>query len=304
MSDSFVQTAVALIVFNRPQHVRRLLDALSKVKPPKIYVIGDAPRENRPDDIPLVAEVRSLLETFPWECEVHYNYATSNLGCGKRPASGISWVLEQEESVIILEDDCIPGEDFFRFCDEMLDRYADDERVMMASGDNFIPPGKRRGRHSYHFSKYHHIWGWATWRRAWTKFDFEAGGLPEFLDSGTFRGLCANWIERIYWRHVFKDLLARGWAHIWDYQWLYAIWKNRGVSVHPSVNLISNVGIGVDATHTTGDSVMNHLTPERMEFPLKHPTQVVRDKAIERQERSKIIKVHRLIRELWRGRHE
>jgi hypothetical protein len=160
-------------------------------------------------------------------------------------SSGLDWVFQQCEEAIILEDDCLPGTTFFKFCSEMLRRYRYDNRVMHVSGDNF-QDGILRGSGSYFFSRY--PLGWASWKRAWRYYDLNISTWPE--------AYCARWLEAIlgsqdeirYWESIF-DHLYRGQINTWDYQWVYACWRQKGLAIQPNENLVSNIGVGHDATH-------------------------------------------------------
>ena len=160
-------TAVALLVFNRPEITRRLVAAVHTAKPSKVLIFGDGARADHPEDIELVRATRAVVSAAPWECEVLTNYSEVNLGTKYRPATGLDWVFDTVEQAIFLEDDCLPHPSFFRFCGELLERYRDDERVRMISGNNF-GRGPRASDESYFFSQYVGIWGWANWRRAWS----------------------------------------------------------------------------------------------------------------------------------------
>ena len=244
-------TPVLLVVFNRPDTTRRVFDAIRKARPKQLFVAADGPREGVQADRALCDAARAAASRVDWDCEVHTLFRVENLGCGLGPSSGpssaISWFFENVEAGIILEDDCVPEPSFFRFCEELLERYRDVPRVMMISGDNFLS-GRKRGAASYYFSRYTHIWGWATWRRAWHHFDYEA--IPE-------------------------ELRNHG---IWDWQWRFAVEKNRGLAVAPNVNLVTNVGCGiVDAAHTSDmDERYANLPTRPMVFPLTHPRRIRR----------------------------
>ncbi|MCW5549112.1 MAG: hypothetical protein KIT44_09130, partial [Opitutaceae bacterium] len=165
--DARAVTPVALLVFNRPELTMRLLSVIRSVRPAKLYVVADGPRVNHPGDAAACEAVRELIRTqVDWPCELHKDYATSNLGCGRRVSSGIDWVLGRENEAVFLEDDCVPHPTFFRFCTELLERYRDNERVAQICGSRIIAeqPGQSA---SYSFSRYGPVWGWATWRRAW-----------------------------------------------------------------------------------------------------------------------------------------
>ena len=178
MSDFQLTTPVAFLIFNRPDTTARVFEAIRQAKPPKLLVVADGPRPDRPDDVEKCKAARAIIDRVDWACEVLTNYSDLNLGCGKRPATGITWVFEQVEEAIIFEDDCLPHPSFFRFCEELLNYYRHDERIMVISGNNF-QFGRNRTDDSYYFSRYNHIWGWASWRRAWEYFDYDLKLWPK-----------------------------------------------------------------------------------------------------------------------------
>jgi hypothetical protein len=270
-----MNTPVALIIFNRPDTTRRVFDEIARAKPRKLFVIADGPREGNPADEEKCAATRAAVERVDWECEVLINYSEVNLGCKLRPATGIQWVFEQVEQAIIFEDDCLPHPTFFRYCDELLERYRDDERVMMISGDNF-QQGRSRTTYSYYFSRYVHCWGWASWRRAWRYFDVEIKLWPMLRETAWLMDILGDEEAALYWRAIFDGVFEGRITRAWDYQWLFACWSQSGLAVTPDVNLISNIGFGDDATHTVTQGGMINLPVAGMEFPLRHPPYVVR----------------------------
>lgn len=275
MSEFCLTTAVAFIIFNRPGSTDKVFHEIAKAKPPKLLVVSDGPRSNRPDEAEIVAKTREIIKKVDWDCEVLTNYSESNMGCKKRVSSGIDWVFEQVEECIILEDDCVPHPSFFQFCEELLVKYRDDDRIMAISGDNF-QFGRKRSEHSYYFSRYVHIWGWATWRRAWKKYDVDMAKWPE-IKAG-------NWLQDIIddrpieqvWRNNFENVY-KGNIDTWDYQWTFACWINSGLTILPHVNLISNIGFDEHATHTTSQSIFSDMEVESMNFPLQSPPFMVRN---------------------------
>ena len=270
MSEFKLNTPVAFIIFNRPDTAERVFAEIAKAKPPKLLVIGDGPRANRPGEAEKVAAARAIISQVDWDCEVLTNFSDVNLGCKLRPASGIDWVFEQVEEAIILEDDCLPDPTFFRFCQELLERYRHDQRIAMISGDNF-QFGLRRNDDSYYFSKYVHIWGWATWRDRWqSSYDVDLKKWPAIRDGGWLEDMLGNKKEVANWTGVFESTF-RGEIDAWDYQWLFASLLEGRINVMPNVNLISNIGFGADATHTTNVSALSNIRIEEMQFPLRHP---------------------------------
>jgi hypothetical protein len=213
-----------------------------------------------------------------WECDLRLNLAPANLGFNRRISSGLEWAFDQFEEAIVLEDDCLPDSTFFPFCAEMLERYRDDDEIMMVTGDNF-QFGRRRGDASYYFSHGVGTWGWAGWRRSFRHFDREMRAWP------AERGL--EMLERVwsvpsvvdYWRSRF-DEAHRAEVDAWDYQWAFAMWRRGGLQVVPNVNLISYIGCLADSAHTSDlQAPYCGLPTSPMRFPLVHPSCVERDLA-------------------------
>jgi len=269
VSDFQLRAPVAFIIFNRPDSTARVFAAIAKARPPKLLVVADGPRADRVGEAARCAAARALVERVDWDCEVLTNYSDVNLGCRRRVSSGIDWVFTQVPEAIILEDDCLPHPTFFRFCDELLERYREDERVAMIGGSNF-QFGRRRTDASYYFSRYTHIWGWASWRRAWRHYDVDTEMWPAFAAESWLDAILVDAAERRYWARVFAAV-HRGNIDTWDYQWVLSCWAQGMVSIIPEVNLISNIGFGAAATHTRGTSVYADIPASAMEFPLRHP---------------------------------
>lgn len=281
MGEQHLNTPVAFIIFNRPDTTQLVFEAIAKARPTRLLVVSDGPRANRQGEDELVRKTRAIIDQVDWPCEVSCNYSDINLGCKKRVSSGIDWVFDQVEEAIILEDDCLPNPSFFRFCSEMLERYRNDQRVGMISGDNF-QWGRRRNKDSYYFSRIVHIWGWATWRDRWRDcYDVEVASWRDFRDEGWLYDLLGRKKDVSYWARTF-DAVAEGRIDTWDFQWVFANWATGRLSVLPNVNLISNIGFGLDATHTTGDSEVANLPTEAIQFPLRHPTVFVPNTSFDR----------------------
>ena len=267
-----MNTAVAFLGFNRPQATQRVFEAIRQVRPKQLLLVADGPRPDRPDDQENCAAVRAIVDKVDWPCDVQKNYAEKNLGCKRRVSSGLDWVFSQVKEAIILEDDCLPSSSFFSYCAELLERYRHDTRIMHIGGNNF-QNGQKRGNYSYFFSKYNHIWGWATWRRAWKLYDVDMSTWPMVKDSGILRYFCDSEDELSYWSGNF-DLMHAGKIDTWDYAWTYACFTN-GLSVYPNVNLVSNIGFAADGTHCSGDSPLANL-PTSDISPITHPPFIVR----------------------------
>jgi hypothetical protein len=209
------------------------------------------------------------------------NFADDNLGCKRRVSSGLDWVFEQVEEAIILEDDCLPHPDFFPFCGEMLGRFRDDERVAMVCGANFLH-GRIPISDSYYFGHYGHIWGWATWRRAWRDYDVLMKAWPDFRSTSWLRELLHDKYAARHWSVAF-DRTYRGQMDTWDYQWLFAWWIRHRLAVVPSTNLISNIGFGEQATHTKGPTpTVAGIPVGPLDWPLRHPAELVPNEVADR----------------------
>ena len=275
MSDWKLNTPVAFLIFNRPETTGRVFAEIARAKPPKLLVVADGPRASRADEAGQCAQTRAIIDRVDWDCEVLTNFADANMGCKARVASGIDWIFSQVEECIILEDDCLPEPSFFRFCEEMLVRYRDNPRVGMVSGGN-LQFGRKRGQASYYFSRYTHIWGWASWRRAWQLYDRDIALWPAFRDEGWSQTFFRTPGEREYWANSFQAVFD-GKLDTWDCSWTFAAFTHGLLQVAPNVNLISNIGFGPQATHTHVVGIHANMPTEPMSFPLVHPTFVLQD---------------------------
>lgn len=292
MTESGLITPVVLMIFNRPSLTQQVFNEIRKAKPKKLLVIADGPRFGKSDDVEKCRAARKIIEQVDWECEVRKNYEETNLGCKRRVSSGLDWVFSLEEEAIILEDDCLPHPSFFAFCQELLARYQDDQRIMTISGNNF-QDGKGRTMDSYYYSRYAHIWGWATWRRAWKHYQVTMDLWPEIrtgrwlfdilgsVRADVQKGQCQfdvmgsmKAIE--YWYRIF-DYTYGGGIDTWDYQLIFASWLQHGLHILPNVNLVSNIGFGMEATHTKIVGKCANMPVKEMKFPLQHPSFVIRD---------------------------
>jgi hypothetical protein len=276
-----MKTPVAFLIFKRPDTTEKVFEAIRQAKPPKLLVVADGPRPDRPGEAEKCAAARAIIERVDWECEVLKNYSDINLGCKHCVSSGISWVFDKVEEAIILEDDCLPHPTFFRFCEELLDYYRHDKRIMAIAGDNSRRIGHRRTEESYYFSRLTPIWGWATWKRAWQYYDVTMKLWPMVKDDNWLRDILRNDQAIKGWSNTFQDAYE-GKIDTWDYQWTFTCWIQSSINVIANVNLISNCGFHAEATHTI---IPNHLRAnapvEPMKFPLQHPLFMVCDTKIE-----------------------
>jgi hypothetical protein len=239
---------ILVIAFNRPLHAAKILDAIREAKPDRIYIAIDGPRVGNSNDIRSVDETKKVFDGINWPCKVVTLYRESNLGCKIAVSSAITWFFSHEESGIILEDDCLPSKDFFIFCEDMLRHYNNDRSIMHINGVNF-QDSKHRGSADYYFSKVCHVWGWATWRRAWELYDIELTGIEKFFSDDLYKSILNYEKSRAFWEPEFINT-KKGVMNTWDYQWVFSIWKNNGLVIAPNYNLISNIGFDSLATHT------------------------------------------------------
>lgn len=273
MSDFKLTTPVAFCTFNRLDTAMQVFEQIRIAKPSKLYLISDGPRANREGEDKLVLKVREYIEShIDWDCEVKKNYAPSNMGCGKRMSSGITWVFENEERAIILEDDCVPQQSFFKYCQEMLDRYEDNEEIMVISGNNQIAYLNTIDG-DYGFSHQANIWGWASWRRVWKDYDFDIADWPDNKKNPVWRQI---YTTKARWSLLAEyDTMYRHAYDTWDYQVSYQMGVRKGYCIIPRVNQVSNAGFtGEEFTHTAQMPDWMDQRSYPMEFPLKHPDKI------------------------------
>lgn len=278
------RTPVVLLVFNRPRLTARVLDAISYARPSKLFVVADGPRADRPTDREQCETTRALVDAVDWDCDVVKDYADVNLGVDRRVPLGLTRVFEQVEEAIVLEDDCVPHPSFFRFCDELLERYRDDERVMHIAGSTYRPHPVPTP-YSYFFSQFNGCWGWATWRRAWHHFDPTVKVWGDLRHTSWLADRVEHPLAVRYWAREFEDAYVHdGHASAWDHQWTFACWANSGLSIVPRDNLITNIGCGPEATHMVSqDDPRGNLPAHEVTFPLSHPPNVLQLREADRQ---------------------
>jgi hypothetical protein len=265
--------AIALFIFNREVNAKKVFNEIAKAKPSKLFVVGDGPRAYIQGEEEKVRRTREIIRKVDWKCEVITNFSDNNMGCKKRVSSGLDWIFSQVDEAIILEDDCLPSPTFFRFCEEMLVKYRDNEKISMIGGGNF-QFGKLRGGHSYYFSRYCHIWGWATWARAWKDYDVSIKEWPKLKHSNWLLNLELPKAEVRTWARTFQATYS-GKIDTWDHQWTFANWRLNRLSIIPNVNLIENIGFGPLATHTHDENnKFSKMSISDIAFPLIHPNEV------------------------------
>lgn len=268
-------TPILFIIFNRPDTTKRVFNEIRKAKPTKLFVVADGPRNNKKGEKEKCKQTRKIIEQVGWDCEVYKLYLDKNSGCKIAVSSAIDWFFENVEEGIVLEDDCLPHSTFFRFCRELLEKYRDDERVFVMTGNNFLF-GHKRTDYSYYFSRYNHCWGWATWRRAWCYYDREVKIWPEIKNGNWLKDILGHSDAVRYWSNIFQRVYENK-IDSWAYPWTFSCWIQNGLTIIPSVNLVSNIGFGSEATHTKGTGKLANMPVDGITFPLRHPPFVVRN---------------------------
>lgn len=270
---------VIFIIYNRPDVTTRVFEAIAGAQPDSLLVVADGPKND--EDAVRCGAARSVIEGVNWSCNVQTDFSDVNLGCRRRVVSGLTWAFEQVESAIILEDDCLPHPTFFPFCQELLERYADEDLISHISGSNLLRK-PTESRQSYHISRCGGIWGWATWRRAWVFYDDEMKDWPRMRDAKEHLDMLPS---RRAARFLEKEWNTMCTGHdAWGYRWGYSCVSKGYCAIIPNMNLISNIGFGKDATRTR-DTKHRHssLPVTAMKFPLVHPSSIGKDIAFEKR---------------------
>ena len=274
--DPLLKTPVLLIGFNRPDNLQKVFDQVKIAKPQKLYIAIDGARENKQGEHELTILCQNIVKQIDWDCNLHTLFREKNVGCAFGVSGAITWAFENEDRLIILEDDCVPMQSFFTFCDEMLERYKDDTRVWQIGGRSYHQHSKFFNDADYLFSHYCHIWGWATWKRCWNHFDIKIPDCGEYLRLGGSTNVFQSQylarksnkaLENLY-RNIDKVS-----SHTWDYQWSYIKVKNGALGIIPCSNLVLN--IGAVGAHTGGVEWKDYLSVSEMPDVIRHPKFVI-----------------------------
>lgn len=265
-----LSTPVLFLIFNRPDNTKKVFETIALAKPEKLYIAADGPRPNNTDDATLCVETRKIIELVDWPCQVFTLFRNENLGARYACTTAIDWFFEQEEEGIILEDDCVPNSDFFKFCSELLEKYRHDPRIMHIGGTN-LQFGNKRGNASYYFSSIPAVWGWASWRRVWKNYDPEMSKFEKFEEENQMINVFPD--KRIAdWVSVMARMIYEKKVTAWDYPLGFYMIINNGLSIVPNINLVSNIGFGNQSTHTKDSSHAHANIPtQNIEEPLTHP---------------------------------
>lgn len=295
-----MNSSVLLLVFNRPETTQQVFEAIREAKPPRLYIAADGPRDDKPQEKKRCDEVRRIVSSVDWKCDIKKMFRNTNHGCKKGVSSGIEWFFENEEEGIILEDDCLPNQSFFLYCDDLLKRYRNDTRIGMIAGSKF-------GRYTesnnsdYFFSRLVQIWGWASWRRSWKLYDINIRRYPEFIKCNGYKKLGISGRIEKYTKTGY-DLVFQGGIDTWDYQWSFAMLSNGMLTAVPRVSMIKNIGYGEDATHTKNQN-KKYDAAGIMELgeiikPIKHPEFIIPDDVYDMKKTESADFITRVIRKI------
>ncbi len=272
-------TPILFLIFNRADTTQKVFDVIRQQKPKYLYVAADGPRKHKQGEAATCQRVRDIIQV-DWDCELKTLYRDENLGCKIAVSSAITWFFDNVEQGIILEDDCLPDPSFFPYCEELLNRYKDDARIGHIGGNNFLS-GMIDDKFSYDFSAYSHIWGWATWRRAWKNYDVDFKFWDEYNEKRSF--LFCNLWDKIYFSSFISDTIHnRNGINTWDMQWMFTLRLQNQLSIYPAMNLVANIGLGsLFATHIKREIKSLFCPLSCMQFPLIHPDYVLRNKKLD-----------------------
>lgn len=301
MKQYSTNSPILFIIFNRPDTTKKVFDEIRKVKPKRLFIAGDGPRKDNQNDLLKCEETRKIINQIDWDCEVETFFRENNLGCKEAVSSAIDWFFQNVNQGIILEDDCLPASDFFRFCDLMLDRYANDSRISHITGCN-LQDGIKRGESSYFFSNLSHIWGWATWRRVWENYDKNLTNFELEDANSAFSNIFDNEIILKAWLDKFDEMKKRK-IDTWDYQFSFLNFFNNQLSIVPNVNLISNIGFNENATHTFNNSDLYANIPlQHLEFEILHPKFILPNKLADQKKMFYEFQVDKQLRKIKKNK--
>lgn len=265
------KTPILLLIYNRPETTYEVFNAIRKLEPDTLYIAADGPNLSKPEDEELCNRCRGITSLIDWNCKVHTLFRDENLGCGKAVSEAITWFFDNVEMGIILEDDCLPDLSFFTFCEILLDKYKDEEKISTIGAYNYQL--KNNTDKSYYYSIYSHIWGWATWRRTWKLYDL----FISDYDSKQIEDKFSDKNEFNYWNNIYKNIFINKAIYTWDYQLQYINFKHNKLSVIPSLSLVKNIGF-YNGTHILKNIPDYHFKIRLGSIDnIIHPTEISRD---------------------------
>lgn len=287
MRDNIFNTPLLFIIYNRPEITFRTFEEIRKIRPKHLFIAADGPNKDKKEDINNCNKAREIVKLIDWPCKVKTKFLKENKGCALAVSSAIDWFFSNVDKGIILEDDCLPSKSFFIFCKELLKEYENDKEIMMISGTNFLGNWKS-DKQKYHFSKVISLWGWATWRRAWKKY---AHNLS-FIESDIFKERLKDQLKS-EWHYNYllnkASLTKENKIDSWGYRWIMSFYKNKGIIIIPSKNLITNTGFSSNAAHTKNPfSWMSNLNKYELHPPFIKKAKIMIDNEFDNEIRSKM----------------
>lgn len=240
-----LQTPILFLIFNRPETTQKVFEKIKEIQPKYLYIAADGPRRNKIGEYELCKQTRAIVQDIDWNCEVKTLFRNENLGCGLAVSNAITWFFEHVESGIILEDDCLPDLSFFNFCECLLEKYKDDNRISTIGGTTYQLENNNKN-YSYYFSIYSHVWGWASWRRTWNLYNYN---IENYSNKQIIQHFKTHKESR-YWNNIYSNAERVKTLNTWDYQLQYINFKYNMLSIIPSVCLVKNIG-HYNGTHIT-----------------------------------------------------
>jgi len=274
--DNFnFSTPILLIAWRRPKETKQVITSLRKIKPKILFISCDGPREGNSSEYKKVKRTHEIIKkNINWDCEIKFQISKVNLGCKIGVTKAINWFFSNVNEGIIIEDDIVAHKDFYKFCQNLLEKYRDDKRIWCISGsnnqDNII-----RGSSSYFFSKIPLIWGWATWKDRWEKYDINMSNWPEAKSTKIIENIFFDKLQKQYWEDKWEILYKYGEPDTWDYAWVFTCVINNGLTIIPNKNLIMNIGFNENAYHTKWSRDLSKV--ESIGKVLKHPKFIICD---------------------------
>jgi hypothetical protein len=277
-----LKAPILLLAYKRPEHTAKVLESIQGANPSSLYISMDGPRPGRKGDVELCARTRALISAFNPGCEIRVQLHEQNLGCKKAVIAGLDWFFSHEEEGIVLEDDVVPVPCFYRYCEELLERYRDDERIGAICGSRFLFDDPAAGD-SYFFSRLCFIWGWASWRRVWRTYDPDIKDWPQARHERRIWRATNSFRATVYWTLVLNGMYGNK-NDIWGYQWQYNLWQRNQLSIIPNRHLVRNIGMGsVEGTHSRTRNRAAEIPLQSMDWPLAHPSVFLPDTDLERK---------------------
>jgi hypothetical protein len=289
MNQNIFETPILFLIFNREDTTQKVFEAIRQQRPKYLFVAADGPRKTKLGEDEQCQKTRNIIKQIDWDCELKTLFRNENLGCKMAVSSAITWFFDHVSQGIILEDDCLPDASFFSFCEELLNRYKDDTRIAHINGNSFLPNPLDK-KYSYNFCFVPHIWGWATWRRVWRNYDVNFSYWEKYKHDRKMRNLIFNNLfEKIYFSSFINETISKKKINTWDVQYLFMLRLQHQLSVYPTVNLVTNIGLNSAlATHTSKKNSKLEIPLSSVSIPLKHPEYVLPNYKINNQTSRKL----------------